>query len=136
MKIATTIDLSGPFFTKDVTKTLNENIVLMLEAVAEEGELDVRDQLVATQEGRLPISRLGDRVSDHVRGRVVSLASKHWQRTAVISVNNSGFGPYEGRSLMAAASKVEGATHAFRRTTSRLKRARAVNRAELMKGLE
>jgi hypothetical protein len=135
-RITTTIDLSGPFFAKDVKKTFLENVHTMLEAIAEEGESDVRAQLVAGQSSRAEIRRLkGERVSSHAVGRVKSLAGKNWRYTAVISVNNSGFTREEGISLMAAASYLEGKTRAFRKTSTRLRRAKAINQAELTKGL-
>lgn len=130
----TTIDVSGPFFERDVHKTFYENARAMMEAMAAEGEADVKAQLAPGN--RRPIRLLGDRVSDHVRGRVRSVAGKRWWLNAVVSVNNIGFNRPEGISLMAAAGTVERETGAFRRTSSRLGRARAVNRAELTKGLE
>jgi hypothetical protein len=133
----TTIDLSGPFFTKDPRKTFRPNARVMLKAIEEEGEADVRAQLRAGESGRVPISHgvTPNRVSAHVVGRVASLTGKPWQVTAVVSVNNSGFSRQEGIALMAAASRVERETHAFRKTTNRLRRSRKANAAELLKGL-
>jgi len=136
----TTIDTSGPFFTKDPRKTFRQNIRTMMARVAEEGEQDIQAQQHAGESGRAPISYSsagwsGDRVSDHVVGRVESLRGKPWQVTAVISVNNSGFSTSQGIALMAAHAEVERQTHAFRRTTGRLRRSRKVNAAELLKGL-
>ena len=129
------ISLSGPFFERDPRKTFRQNARVMMQRIEEEGEGDVRQQMEAGESGRAEISHDMGRVSQHVVGRVVSLTGKPWQVTAVISVNNSGFSPAEGIALMAAASRVESETHAFRRTTNRLRRARAVNAAELLKGI-
>lgn len=134
-KITTTIDLSGPFFRSDPRRTFRQNIRVLMARVAEEGEADVKAQLRQGEGARAPIFALGDRVSDHAIGRVTSLVGKRWAVSAVISVNNSGFTKKQGISLMAAASSVEKRTHAFRRTTTRLRKARAVNAAELLRGI-
>lgn len=133
----TSIDLSGPFFEKDPAKTFRQNVRVMLAALAEEGEEDVKGALRLGQFGRAPISAgvTPARVADHVKGRVRSLKGKPWAMNAVVSVNNSGLSQRQGKALMAAASKLEGQTHAFRRTTSRLKRSRKINERELLKGL-
>lgn len=137
MKITTSIDMSGPFFEGDPTKKLHQNLDALKEAMAREGAEDVRTQLRATQGTRAPVRRLAPtHVSDHIIGRTRSLAGKRWVVTAVVGVNNSGFTPKQGKSLMAAARVVEARTHVFRRTTGRLRRLRAINRAELSKGLE
>jgi hypothetical protein len=131
----TTIDLSGPFFRANPSKTFRQNIRVLMERLEEEGAADVRAQLEQSNAGRQPIRRLGDHTSDHVRGRVSSLSGKHWEVTAIVSVNNAGFSKAEGVSLMAAAASVERRTHAFRRTAGRLKRSRKLNAAELLKGI-
>jgi hypothetical protein len=131
----TSIVLSGPFFTNDPRKTFRQNARVMLDRLSEEGEADVKLQMHAGQSGRAPIAVGGGRVADHVIGRVQSLRGRAWQVTAVVSVNNSGLSRAGGISLMAAAANVERETHAFRRTTSRLRRARAINAAELLKGI-
>ena len=137
MKITTTIDKSGPFFAHDPAKTFRANIRTMMEAVAAEGEADVSAQMRATEGGRRPISSgvQPDRVGRNVVGRVTSLSGKKWAVTAVVSVNNSGFTPRQGIALMAAASRVEGQIHAFRKTTSRIKSTRRVNVDELLRGI-
>lgn len=137
-KIATTIDLKGPFFTKQPGKTFRQNVRVMMAAVAAEGEADVQAQLRAGEGNRRRISHgvAPDRVSGHAVGRVHSLGGNLWAVTAVISVNNSGLTPAQGIALMAAAAVVERQTHAFRRTTGRLRRARSVNTTELLKGID
>lgn len=136
MPIVTSIHLDGPFFQKDPGQTLSANLRVMLEAVAAEGAADVQEQLHAGAASRAAISLLGDHVAEHVRGRVASLVGRDWWQHAVISVNNSGWSQHEGISLMAAASRVESEVHAFRKTASRLRSSRAVNIAELTKGIE
>ena len=131
----TSIHYDGPFFTKDPRKTFRQNIRTMMRAIAEEAQQDIETQMRHNQGRRAPIAELGDHVSSHVVGRVKSLRGKPWQVTAVISVNNSGFSTSQGIALMAAHAEVERQTHAFRRTTGRLRRSRKVNAAELLKGL-
>lgn len=132
----TTIRYDGPFFRKDPARTFRQNIRTMLDATAQEGATDVRAQLAAGNASRAPIRYIGDHVSAHVVGRVHSLSGKPWAVTAVVSVNNSGYSKRAGIALMAAASEVEGRTGAFRRTQTRVRRAKAVNAAELLKGIE
>lgn len=135
--LITSIDMSGPFFTNDPRKTFRQNARVMLKAVSEEGEADVRLQMRSGESGRATISSkvTPDRVSGHVVGRVTALTGKPWQVTAVVSVNNTGMTKRQGTALMAAASRVEAQTHAFRRTTGRLRKAKKVNAAELLKGI-
>lgn len=135
VKIATTIDKTGPFFRSVPSKTFLANVRVMLEAVAEEGAKDAQAQLQTGQQSRDLITYGGDRVSQHVVGRVTSIAGRRWGLSAVISVNNAKLNRVQGISLMAAASEIEGRLHVFRRTTSRLRSARAINIAELTKGL-
>jgi hypothetical protein len=135
-KITTTIDTSGPFFAHDPTKTFRQNARELMDAVADAGQIDVRAQLRAGRASRKPISELDDdHVEDYVIGRTRNLAGRRWAVSAVVSVNNNGFSPKQGIALMAAAAVVERQTHAFRRTTGRIRRARGVNLDELMKGV-
>lgn len=134
-KLATTIDLSGPFFRKNPRLTFRQNVQVLMAAVAVEAEADVRAQMRQSDGSRKPIRVLGDHTSDHVIGRTRSLKGKQWAVTAVVSVNNSGFTKAGGTSLMAAGASVERRTHAFRRTTGRMRKAKALNTAELLRGL-
>ena len=135
--MTTTIDLSGPFFRADPSRTFRQNVRVMMRAVADEGESDVKAQLRAGEGSRRPISHgvSPSRVSGHVVGRVASLSGKPWAVSAAVSVNNSGFSKAQGTALMAAASRLEGTVHAFRKTKNRIGRSRKVNEAELLKGL-
>jgi hypothetical protein len=134
----TSLDLTGPFFKSSPSKSFRANVKKMMEAVAAEGQEDVRTQLRAGAATRRPMRGVpgSDRVAGHVIGRARNLRGKQWQCTAVVSVNNSGLTKAQGKTLMAAASQVEQQTHAFRRTATRLRKARAINRAELLRGLQ
>lgn len=132
------VDFKGPFFQGDPRKKLDANIRDLMEALASEAETDVKVQMAPGQPARAPISAgvQPARVSAHVVGRVESVSGKDWRRTAKVSVRNRGLSRKQGVALMAAASRVESATHAFRRTAGRIRRARAVIRANLAKGLD
>jgi len=135
--VTTTISFGGPFFAHDPSRTFRQNVRVMMDAVAAEGEADVRAQLAAGESHRAPVRALGRdaRVRLHVVGRTKSLEGKRWAVSAVVSPLNQGFTKRGGKALMAAASEIEGRDHIFRKTTNRLRRSRAVNSAELLKGL-
>jgi hypothetical protein len=133
--IVTTIDMSGPFFTKDPKKTFRQNVRDMMDQLAEAGESDVKAQLQAGAGSRAVISHgvSPDRVSEHVVGRTKSISMKRWALTAVVSVNNIGLSRQGGIALMAAASRLESQTHAFRKTAARARKVSKMN--DLTKGL-
>jgi hypothetical protein len=131
-KTATIIDLSGPFFQKDPAKTFQENVRIMLEALAKEGEADVRAQVP---------SRTGATAAGII-GRIVALNGKQWHTTAIISQrrefpwHNKGERGYSGRGeAIYRGGKLEAKVHMFRRTASRIRSSRAVQMAELTKNL-
>lgn len=146
--------LSGPFFTKNVQATMQDNIRLMMQAMEEEGARYAIEELRAGESGRAPIAAFdstrrhrtagrlatvtsgGDRSASHIKGRVASVSGKRWTYHATISINNIGFSRAQGISLMAAAAQAERETQAFKRTAARLRASRAVNAAELTRGLE
>jgi hypothetical protein len=140
-RFITTIDKTGPFFTKDPAKTFRQNARSMMRAIALEGQTDVIAQLLVSQSGRAEISVASvtpRRVAAHVAASVPYTPGQTKAGTIIshVYVPNFGYSPKEGRSLMAAYSEVERETGAFKRTTGRLRRAKAINRAELLKGLE
>lgn len=136
-KITTALDLSGPFFTKDPVKTFRQNIRVLMDEYATLGEADVKAQLRQGEATRRPMRGITpDRVSEHVVGRTKNLRGKRWAVTATVSVNNSGLARAQGITLMAAAATLERRHHTFRRTSSRLRKARKLNTAELFKGLD
>lgn len=132
----TTFDLEGPFFRTDPAKTFRQNVRSMMDALAVEGARDAVAQLQVTEGSRAPLAyTTNQRVSWHVRGRTSSLAGKRWAVTAKVGPVSIG-SRREAMVLMAAASVLEGRLGVFRRTTSRLRKARAINAAELLKGLQ
>lgn len=137
MRVKTTVELTGPFFQRDPKKTFRHNVRRMLQGLADESQKSIRGAFDAGASSRLPIARIpGDRVADHVIGRVRALGGRPWALTAVVSVNNRGWSPQQGISLMAAASRVEHVVHAFRDVASQIRSSRAVLGANLTEGLE
>lgn len=135
-KTATVISLEGPFFEKDPVKTFRQNVRVLMDNTAELGEADVKAKLRQGEPRRLPMRGIQpERISGHVIGRTSNLAGKRWAVSAVVSVNKSGSSKRQGTTLMAAAATIERRDHVFRRTTARLRRARKLNQAELLKGL-
>jgi hypothetical protein len=126
VKPVTSIDLTGPFFEKDPALTLRQNIRAMLAAMAAEGEADVRAQAE-------PKSLTGAFAAG-VKGRVDSLTGKPWHLTAIVSQTHVYRWP-KGGPKGYRGGKHEKRHGFFKRTGQRLRRSRAVNTAELVKGL-
>ena len=134
MRFKTSIDLSGPFFTGDPAKKFQQNVMDLMDVIAEQGEADVAGQMRASQAGRKPMRGMNPpRVSGWVIGRTRALAGKRWRQTAVVSVNNRGLSREDGVRLMAAAAQVERQTGAFRRTAARFRKVR--KHVDLLKGI-
>jgi len=120
----TTIVLTGPFFKAQPSKTFRQNVRLMLEAMAKEGEEDVKVQYpVLTGAGQAGVV-----------GRVRSLSGRPWALTMVISEQHVYPWPHGGMKQY-RGGKTEAKRHMYRTTASRLRKSRAVNNAELAKGL-
>lgn len=138
-RLYSSVDLTGPFFTKDPAKTFRANARSMMRGLALEGEADIRAQLYMGEAGRAVISNKvrPARVREHVTAGIPFTPAR--AKTGAIRVHvyvpNFRFTPREGRALMAAYSRVERQTGAFARTTRRMRRAKAINVAELLKGL-
>jgi hypothetical protein len=127
------VDFTGPFFTKDPAKTVRENIGEMMDRLAAEGERDVKQQIEG-RSGSMPYYTGWTR--DTVRGRTESLSGKSWAVSAVISTDTSGMNARDAIRTKAAAAGIEARWHPFRRTTSAIRRSKAVLAANLTKGLE
>lgn len=136
-KIATSLDLSGPFFRVDPRKTFRANARAMLQAIAEEAAKDIQTQMQAGEAGRAFIRVGGGRVSAQVQGYASGVRSGNkWALTSRVHILNSGLSKSRAISLHAAAARIEARSHPFRRTAGRMRRAKAINRAELLKGLQ
>ncbi len=130
------VDISGPFFQVDVTKTLYQNIQKMMQGIAEEGAVAARANLSAGSGNRALVRMTQDRVADHVIGRVFSRTGKQWFTAAVVQVDNRDLDAAGSRSLMAAASRIEGKNHSIRKVATSLRSSRKVLQANLTAGME
>lgn len=125
------VELTGPFFTKDVTKTFRQNARVMLEAIAEEGEKAVK--------ARAPYYT-GDKgdpnahIRDFIRGRVRSLTGKPWALTAVVSSLFHNYNTQNGRHY-GYGRKLERKTRFFRRGIATVRKQRR-EAEKLLRGLE
>ena len=153
-RFKTTMDLTGPFFETDPTKTLEENARRMLAAMAAEGQADVRAQIRPHNRQ----TRMVDAgyMEEGVFGRVNKLDSSPFAKPSmVVSAQriypwggHASIGPHIGGlsadSTMVGGfrggaqyrgGKLEKSIHMFRRTAGRMRRSRKLNAAELLKGL-
>lgn len=128
----TTAKATGPFFDHDPARTFRQNARDMMEAVAREGVKDVTGRMAGQRD---PVSIGGGRVADRVIGFVDYRGRKPDSITAVVLVKRAGLPRAAAIALAAAGSEVESRTHAFRRTSGDIRRARAINQAELLKGI-
>ncbi len=133
-RFRTSIRKDGPWFRHDPADTFRGNVHAMMLGLAREGVADVRGQLEAGNAGRAPIRALGDHVSQHVAGEL-RRAPAGPGFSAWVFVRNRGFTKNQATSLMAAASRLEGMLHVFRKTAGRISRSRKANADELTKGL-
>lgn len=134
-RYTTRITKTGPFFRGDPAATFRQNAHDLMKAVAREGVADVAGQLRIGDGERRPISGTTQHVSDYVAGELRKAPPGPNYR-AVTFVRNRGLSRERAVALMAAASTVESKVHAFRRSKGRIARARAINSAELLKGLQ
>ena len=134
MTLQTRVELDGPFFTRDVRRTVRQNITEFEEAIAAYGQERARGAL-AGKRGAIP------RWTGWTHGRIIGRTQaemrrggKAWQVTAVVSANTDQLGRREAIRTKAAASSIEGRFGIFRRTTFAIRaKMRSVN---LTKDLE
>jgi hypothetical protein len=137
VEVTSHFDLEGPFFTKDVRKTVIENIGDMLDRAAEAMEQDVRDS-IAGHAGSMPYY---DGWSwARTIGRRKSGRGKEWWYHAVVSANTEGGDPRVGKldkrdaiRTKAAAVTIEKRWHPYRKASSAARR--AIKTLDLTKGL-
>jgi hypothetical protein len=119
------IDLSGPFFKRDVKKTVKGNIRRMHQGLADEGERTVKSLYpVLTGAGQAGVV-----------GRVQSLRGRSWMANTVISQTHVYPWPGAG-SRQYRGGKTEARHRMFRRATTALRRSRKILAANLVEGLE
>jgi hypothetical protein len=120
-----TIDLSGPLFTADPSKTFRENVRRAMQGLAEEGEKSVR--------AIFPVGGTGHGQAG-VRGRAESISGKPWYLTAVVSATHVYPWP-GGGSKQYRGGKVEAQRGMFRKTASAMRSSGKILAADLTKGL-
>ena len=127
------VELSGPFFTRDPRKTVKGNIRKMMANLAQEAEDAVRGQI---QEHASSMPYYTGWSRERAIGRVESLGGKDWAATMVVSANTSGMSRKDAIRTKAAASGIERRWYPFRRTSTAIRRSRAILAANLTEGLE
>lgn len=126
-----TIVADGPFFDRDPTRTLDENVRDFLDRFAEEGERD----LVARISSIPPRGVRTGQTRAKVRGRTRAHSGKRWKRTAVIGIPNVGMTETEAISTYAAMAGIERRYHPVRDMASALNSATAISSADLTRGM-
>jgi hypothetical protein len=125
MKATKSVTYTGPLFTHDPSKTFRANARVMLKAMADEGQALARDTWpTLTGEGRAGTI-----------GRVQSLSGRPWALYMVVSAQHVYAWPHGGAKQY-RGGKVEAKRHMFRRAATSLRSSRALNRAELAKGMD
>jgi hypothetical protein len=138
---ATTISYDGPFFTKDPGDTFEENVDTMLRAMAKEGAEDVRAQINARSGS---MERSTGWSAAHIAARH-NIPWREGKGYTLVWVSTDGMeGSMAERTKAAVAGRrkehpalgIEDRWHPFRVTKNRLSKARALQKAELTKGME
>lgn len=126
-----TITRTGAFFEKDPGLTIGENARRLMEAVAAEGERDAQARIASLPPAGVRTGATRRRIV----GRARSHRGKPWRLTAVIGIPNVGMTEDEAIRTYAAMAAIERRYHPMRATSTALRGAAAVNRAELTRGL-
>lgn len=129
--MADRVVLSGPFFTKDPGKTVQQNIKAFVDGAVAYGEAKVKASIEA-KSSAMPYWTGHTR--DHVVGRTQSLRGKEWRYTGVVSANTNGMSRREAIRTKAAAASIEARWHPFRRALYAI--AGTIRKLDLTKGLE
>ena len=118
-RITGKVELVGPFFSKRSAEILRRNVTEYMEEVAVEIGKSAAAHIARGEGGREPIRAIGKnaRVSHFVRGRITSIrpAGRRWRLNFVVSPDATGLSARQAIALYAAASRIEGKTHVFRR---------------------
>lgn len=130
-----TRELRGPFFRADPAATFRQNCRTLLEGIVTEGAEDMRAAYRSNSTGRRLVRGTGDRVADHVRGRIRSLGGRPWALTGVASVSPAGLSRDAGVSLLAAASRLETRHKATKRSAARARRSGRAAMRNLLDGI-
>ena len=131
--VSVSVDLSGPFFTKDPGKTLRGNVRDLMDAMAEWMEGQVRDDISAHASDMPAYSGWS---WAHTVGRTHSLSGNRWGTWARVSANTGGMSAKDAIRTKAAAATIERRWRPYRDAKSAVYRARPLITANLTKGLE
>jgi len=140
-----TVELSGPFFERQPSRTFRQNVRAYMARVAEIAAAEVQARLAAG-------GREGAATRPHVVGRTRSLSGRQWACTARVSVSTVGLSrPSAIRRMAIAAGRhtpvsrtgrnlgttrgAEGRTHAFRDSKKAIQDAAQANVGLLLEGL-
>jgi hypothetical protein len=131
LKLTGTIRYEGPFFTQDPGRTFAQNARAMMAAIAAEGEADVKARIASIPPRGVDT---GETRRKFV-GRVASHSGRRWRATAVIGIPNVGMDADEAIHTYAAMASIERRYGPVAATSRALRQARAINAAELLKGI-
>lgn len=105
-------EVSGPFFTRDVRKTVRGNIHDMLERAAEAMQAEVRGE-IASHAGQMP--RYSGWSWAHTLGYTVSpYKGTHWALWAAVNAVTAGMDRETAIRTKAAAAGIERRWHPYR----------------------
>lgn len=121
---------SGPFFERDPAETFAQNGARMMSALAIEGELDLKARIGAIPPAGVKTGGTRRRV----RGRARAAGGKPWRTTAVVGVQRELAGP-DPIATYAALHEIESRHAPVRQTATAMRRARAINVGELLRGI-
>jgi hypothetical protein len=130
-KVTIKVTLDGAFFRNDPTREITRNIQDMLDALADEMETMVQEQIA-----HLPLPRASGWSVEHTTGyRVSTKTGKKWTHWAAVAAYTHGMSERDAIRTKAAAAGIERRFHPYRKTATAIRRSRAVLSADLAKGL-
>lgn len=138
VELTTAFEVSGPWFTKDVKKTVRENIADMLDAAKGAMEQDVRAS-IAGHRGQMP-GYTGWSYNRTIGRRKSGRTGRTWGLWAVVSANTEGgdarvsmLDAKDAIRTKAAAATIEKRWHPYRNAKRAARR--AIASLDLAKGL-
>lgn len=131
VELTTKWETDGPFFEKDVRKTVLQNIGDMLDMAAEGMEADVRGG-ISQHASSMPAYSGWSWA--HTIGRRKSQTGREWSLWAVVSANTAGMGAADAIRTKAAAATIERRWHPYRTSTRAARK--AIKALDLTKGLD
>ena len=118
--------MTGPFFEHDPARTFADNAADMMRAFGVEGELRAKAEAQGIGTGT---------TRRQIRGRARANAGESWRATAIVGIPQPIAAERGAIRSYAALATLERVHRVMSRTANALRRSRAVNTAELTKGL-